>query len=161
MAGVGVGIVDIERVRRVMLRTPRFALRVFTEEERAWCAARPNPYAAYAGCFAARVAVLKALDGGFGSGVAFSDVSVGHDERGKPVVVLAGGARVLAAARGVVEVYLSITHTRTVAVANAVAATPSSQPRREERVREKDVLAAQFRQARQLLDDLDRKEGDA
>lgn len=161
MAGVGVDIIEIERVRAAMLRTPRFALRVFTPEERAYCDKRGNPYASYAGCFAAREAVLKALGVGFGDGVGYQDVSVGHDERGRPVALLAGRAREIAEGQGVTEVYLSISHTHDVAVANAVAATPASQPRRDERVDEKALIAAQFKEARSLLDELDRTEGDA
>ena len=157
VAGVGVDIVEIERIRTALTRTPRFAERVFTPEERAYCESRPNPYASYAGCFAAREAVLKALGAGFGGGVGFSDVSVGHDAKGRPVAVLAGGALKLAQEQGVVDVYLSISHTHGVAVANAVAATPETQPRRDEKVDEKALIAAQFKQARSLLDELDRK----
>lgn len=161
MAGVGVDIVEIERVRRAMMRTPRFALRVFTPEEREYCDRRAHPFASYAGCFAAREAVLKALGTGFGEGIGFQDVSVGHDDRGKPLALLRGRALEVAQAQGISEIYLSISHTRDVAVANAVAATPASQPRRDERVDEKALIAAQFKEARSLLDELDRKGSDA
>ncbi len=161
VAGVGVDIVEIARVRAAMERTPRFAERVFTEAERAWCASRANPYASFAGCFAAREAVLKALGCGFGAGIGFADVSVDHDAKGRPVAVLAGGAAQRAREQGVTEVYLSISHTHGVAVANAVAATEQTQPRRDERVDEKALIAARFKEARSLLDELDRKESDA
>ena len=154
VAGVGVDIVEIARVRAAMERTPRFAERVFTEAERAWCASRANPYAA-------REAVLKALGCGFGAGIGFADVSVDHDAKGRPVAVLAGGAAQRAREQGVTEVYLSISHTHGVAVANAVAATEQTQPRRDERVDEKALIAARFKEARSLLEELDRKESDA
>lgn len=159
VAGIGVDIVEIDRIRTALTRTPRFKERVFTQEERAYCERRPNPYASYAGCFAAREAVLKALGVGFGVGIGYTDVSVGHDAKGRPVAVLAGKAAELARAQGVTDVYISIAHTHGVAVANAVAATPESQPRREEKVDEKALIAAQFKEARSLLDELDRKEG--
>lgn len=159
VAGVGVDIVEIGRVRAAIERTPRFRERVFTPEERAYCEGRPNPWASYAGCFAAREAVLKALGSGFGGGVGFADVSVGHDEKGRPLAILVGGARELAERQGVREVYLSISHTQGVAVANALAATPEARPRREERVDDRAVIAARFREARSLLDELDRVEG--
>lgn len=161
VAGVGVDMVEIGRMRATMLRTPRFAERVFTPEERAYCEGRANPFASYAGCFAAREAVLKALGCGFGGGVGFQDVSVGHDPKGRPVALLAGGALEQARAQGVTDVYLSISHTQGVAVANAVAATEATQPRRDERVDEKALIAARFKEARSLLDELDRKEVDA
>ena len=157
VAGIGVDIVEIERVRAAMARTPRFKGRVFTQEECAYCESRTNPWASYAGCFAAREAVLKALGCGFGDGVGFADVSVGHDAKGKPVALLRGRARQIAEERGVSEVYLSISHTQGVAVANAVAATPESAPRREEKVDERAAMAARFKEARSLLDELDAK----
>ena len=161
MAGVGVDIVEISRVKAAMERTPRFGQRVFTPEEHAYCAGRANPYASYAGCFAAREAVLKALGVGFGDGIGYQDVSVGHDDRGKPLAVICGRALEVAREQGVTEVYLSISHTRDVAVANAVAATPASQPKRPERVDEKAVIAARFKEARSLLEELDSKGSDA
>ena len=51
--------------------------------------------------------------------------------------------------------------THGVAVANAVAATEQTQPRRDERVDEKAMLAARFKEARSLLDELDREESGA
>ena len=74
--------------------------------------------------------------------------SVGHDDRGKPLAVLCGRALEVAREQGVTEVYLSISHTRDVAVANAAAATPASQPKRPERVDEKAVItAARFKRS--------------
>lgn len=159
VAGIGVDIVSIERMKAILRRTPRFAQRVFTQEERRYCDQRSNPAASYAGCFAAREAVLKALGVGFGAGVGFSDVSVTHDEKGRPLAVLLGRARQIAEEQGVSDIYLSISHTHDVAVANAVAATPDSAPRREERFDEKAFLAREFKEARSLLDEIDRREG--
>lgn len=160
VAGIGVDIVEIGRVKAACERTPRFKARVFTPEEREWCERRANPWAAFAGCFAAREAVLKALGRGFGSGVGLQDVSVSHDEKGRPRAVLAGGALAAAREQGVQEVYLSISHTKGLAVANAVAATPEARPRRDERPDPKAELAARYRQARALLDGLeDTKDG--
>lgn len=155
VVGVGVDIVQIDRVRKACERTPRFRARVFTDEERAYCEARANPWAAFAGCFAAREAVMKSLGLGFGSGVGFRDVSVSHDGAGRPAAVLSGRALRAAREQGVVEVYLSISHTREVAVANAVAATAEARPRRDERPDPRAELAARYREARALLDGLD------
>ena len=72
--------------------------------------------------------------------------------------MLCGRALEVAREQGVTEVYLSISHTRRdVAVANAAAATPASQPKRPERVDEKAVIAARFKEARSLLEELDSK----
>jgi holo-[acyl-carrier protein] synthase len=162
MAGIGVDIVQIERVRAALERTPRFRERVFTREERAYCDRRANPYASYAGCFAAREAVLKALGCGFGDGVGWCDVSVTHDDRGRPQVLLAGKAARVAEEQGVTDLYLSISHTNDVAVANAVAATGEVRPTRPAPARrdEAALLAARFKEARGFLDELDQGKGD-
>ena len=92
VAGIGVDIVEIERMRAILERTPRFKQRVFTETEQEYCDKRSNPAASYAACFAAREAVLKALGTGF-SGMGLKDVSVDHDDRGKPLAILTGKAQ--------------------------------------------------------------------
>lgn len=155
-AGVGVDMVDIARMERVLARTPRVRERVFTKEERAYCDRRARPAEHYAARFAAREAVLKALGTGF-AGVGLADVSVAMDERtGAPRAVLAGAAAAEAARQGVVEVALSLSHTRDVAVANAVAVTEDARPVKEERPDPRANLAASFKEARSVLDDLER-----
>lgn len=160
LAGVGVDIVEIGRMRDVLARTPRMRYRVFTQVERAWCDGRANPAASYAGCFAVREAVLKALGVGFARGVAYDDVSVDHDDKGRPVAVLAGRAAQIAAEQGVDEVFISISHTRELAVANAVLSRPEVRPSPPEKQDERAVMAAQFKAARALLDELDAGEQD-
>ena len=75
MAGIGVDMLEIERMERVLARRPNFARRVFTEEERAYCEKCARPAEHYAARFAAREAVVKALGTGFSDGVSFRDVS--------------------------------------------------------------------------------------
>src|SRR4029077_2643322 len=58
---VGVDLIEIERVRRALDRYPRFRERCFTDAERAYCDSRPNPAQSYAGRFAGKEAVGKAL----------------------------------------------------------------------------------------------------
>ena len=96
LAGVGVDIVEISRMEKILSRTPRFALRVFTDEEREYCEHSTRPAAHYACRFAAREAVLKALGCGFGKGVRFDDVSVSRDAAGRPQAVLKGRAAEIA-----------------------------------------------------------------
>ncbi|MDQ3913845.1 MAG: holo-ACP synthase [Actinomycetota bacterium] len=59
---VGVDVVEIARFEALLARSPRFATRFFTDEERAHCAGAPAPAASFAGTFAAKEAVMKALD---------------------------------------------------------------------------------------------------
>ena len=78
-AGIGVDIVEISRMKSILEKTPSFARRVFTEEERAYCDASSRPAAHYASCFASREAVLKALGTRFSQGAGRKDVSVTRD----------------------------------------------------------------------------------
>ena len=61
--GLGVDICEIERMERAIGRHPAMRERVFTPEERAYCDAKARPAESYAGRFAAREAVIKALGG--------------------------------------------------------------------------------------------------
>ena len=79
LAGIGVDIVEIDRIERILERTPSFARRVFTEEEISYCERTRRPAEHYAGRFAAREAVLKALGTGFSGGIGLKDVWVTRD----------------------------------------------------------------------------------
>jgi holo-[acyl-carrier protein] synthase len=61
---VGTDLIEIARIRRALARYESFRERCFTEAERAYCDSRPNPAQSYAGRFAGKEAVGKAL--GFG-----------------------------------------------------------------------------------------------
>jgi holo-[acyl-carrier protein] synthase len=154
MTGLGVDIVEIDRMREALRRHPRMKERLFSDEERAYCEARNKPEIHYAMRFAAKEAVLKALGTGF-SGVRFRDVEVVRDERGRPVPRLTGKAAEFAEAAGVVEMHLSLSFTHTNAVASAVAITEEMRPQREPEVLSpQQRLAASFKDARSLLDDV-------
>ena len=91
--GLGVDIVEIERMRRILARTPSFARKVFSEAERAYCDAKANPEVHYATRFAAKEAVVKALGTGFSEGIGVRDIEVRRTTKGRPYVVLTGRAR--------------------------------------------------------------------
>lgn len=160
-ASIGVDMLEIERMERAMRRRPSILDRVFTDEERAYCDARPRPAEHYAARFAAREAVLKALGIGFGKGVGLKDVTVRNDEQGRPIAVLTGRAAQVAAEQGVQEVALSLSHTHDVAVANAVLVTADVRPKVEERRDPAAELLASFKSARTVIDELERLQRDA
>ena len=156
LAGIGVDIIEIARVERALKRTPRMAQRLFTDEERAYCERTARPAQHYAGRFAAREAVLKALGTGFSQGIGLKDVSVTRDESGRPQVLLAGRAAEVAAEQGVLEIALALSFTRDMAVANAVAVTEAARPHRDEARDPDRELAASFKEARSVIDELER-----
>jgi len=115
---VGVDLIEIERIRRALARHGEsFKERCFTEAERAYCDSKPNPPQHYAGRFAAKEAVGKAL----GSGVYFTWKEIEIRGRPKPGVYLSGRTAAWAAKVGAVKIELSMTHSRELAAAVAVA----------------------------------------
>jgi holo-[acyl-carrier protein] synthase len=117
---VGIDLIEIERIRRALERYPGFRDRCFTPAEQAYCDSRANPAESYAGRFAGKEAVGKAL----GVGVRFTWKEIEIVGRPKPGVTLYG--RTLAAAErlraGAID--LSMTHSRELAAAICVVAVP-------------------------------------
>ncbi len=128
ITGLGVDIVEIDRMRAALERHPRMKERLFSAEERQYCDKRNRPEIHYALRFAAKEAVLKALGSGF-SGMRFTDVEVARDSSGRPTPVLKGRAAQLAEDHGVLEMHLSLSFTHTTAVASAVAITEDRRPK--------------------------------
>ena len=78
----------------MLLRTPRFAERVFTQAERDYCESRGVVSAQhYAARFAAKEATLKALQTGWRGGISWQDVEVGSRENGAPYLIFTGEVR--------------------------------------------------------------------
>ena len=157
--GLGVDIVEIDRMARVLERTPRFRERVYSEDERAYCDKMARPAVHYATRFAAKEAVLKALGTGFSEGIAPSDVEVQRTSMGRPVAVLHRKAAEVAKELGVKEIPISLSYTHNEAVACAMAITFDSVKVAEQRVNPMDELAKQFKDARAMLDELPAQEG--
>ena len=115
---VGLDLIEIERVERALERHPeRFRSRCFTAREVEELDRKPKPPESYAGRFAAKEAIGKAL----GTGVHFTWTEIEVAGRGKPGVTLHGWTREVAERRGVVAIDVSITHSRTTSAAVAIA----------------------------------------
>ena len=118
---VGIDIIEVRRVRETIERTPRFAERVFTDAERAYCESRGAVAAQhYAARFAAKEAALKALQTGWSGGISWQDVEVATKDSGAPVILFHGRARELYDASGATAAHLSIAHTTEHAIAEVV-----------------------------------------
>jgi holo-[acyl-carrier protein] synthase len=115
---VGVDLIEIERIRRTLARYPGFRDRCFTAAEQAYCDSRANPAESYAGRFAGKEAVGKAL----GIGVRFSWKEIEIVGRPKPSVKLSGRTQAAWERLGRGEIDLSMTHSRELAAAICVVA---------------------------------------
>ena len=142
---VGIDMIETDRVAAVLAKHPeRFLRRVFTPAEVAFCRGRVPELAAR---FAAKEAMMKALGTGARS-VAWRDIEVLPDRRGKPMVYLYGGARRRAETIGLDAIDVSLTHLASFAMAAVVCAQERpEQDRDEARARLVERL-----QARGLLD---------
>ena len=114
---VGVDLIEIARIRAALERHgDGFRERCFTEAERAYCDSKPNPPQHYAGRFAAKEAVGKAL----GSGVYFTWKEIEIRGRPKPGVYLSGRTAAWAEKVKAGKIELSMTHSRELAAAVAL-----------------------------------------
>ncbi len=119
---VGIDIVELERVAAALKRHgQRFIDRVYTPIEAAICRGRPGEFAAR---FAAKEAVMKALGTG-ARGVAWREIEVLPNRRGKPLVYLHGRAQERAKEIELDGLDLSMSHSRQYAIAFVVAGANS------------------------------------
>lgn len=118
--GIGVDIVEVERIAQAVEGTASLQERVFTESEIRYCSERKARFQHLAGRFAAKEAALKALGTGWSSGIRWQDVESVPDEKGKPQLLLHGKAKELFEQSGAHQALVSISHTDSHAVAVVV-----------------------------------------
>lgn len=88
--GIGSDLVRIPRIARTMQRFETFPARWFTDVEQKLAKRRKNPEVFFAGRFAAKEAIAKALGSGMGQSAHWVEISVDADESGRPVATLSG-----------------------------------------------------------------------
>jgi len=115
-AGIGIDLIEIERLEGALRRRPRLRERLFTPAELAYAEDRARPGQHLAARFAAKEAVIKALGG---LALAPSEIEIEGGAGEPPRVRLTGRAAEAAAGR---EVAISLTHSRESAAAVALAA---------------------------------------
>ncbi len=119
--GIGVDLVECARIQHSLDRFgDRFLHRVFTEGEIAYSQSMKFPARHLAARFAAKEALSKAFGTGIGKSMGWKDIDVHKKPSGEPFVVLEGGAKQLAAERGVAKVWITLSHTDNHAMAAIV-----------------------------------------
>ncbi|MFO0788091.1 MAG: holo-ACP synthase [Pirellulales bacterium] len=127
--GVGIDITECLRIAQMIERHGElFITRVYTDVEIEYCTTRKAATQHYAGRWAAKEAVLKALGTGWRRGIGWRDIEIRNDRSGAPTVQLRGGARDAMERAGIRQMHVTISHCRNYAVAYVVAEGDAKAP---------------------------------
>jgi holo-[acyl-carrier protein] synthase len=122
IVGHGVDIIEVDRIRRMIVDHPdHFLCRTYTPAEIAYAQREKRQAEIYAGRFAAKEAVMKALGTGWRRGVTFLDIEILQHPSGEPYVVLHGRTAEVARDHRIARIWISISHIAAVATASAIA----------------------------------------
>ncbi|WP_053955312.1 holo-ACP synthase [Inediibacterium massiliense] len=120
MKGIGIDIIEIDRISNAMNKNDKFLQRVFTKKEIKYFVSIDYRKNTIAGNFAAKEAVMKSLGTGLRN-FKWIDIEIERDHLGKPFVKLYNGAKEIADQKGIKEIMITISHSRDYAVAQALA----------------------------------------
>jgi holo-[acyl-carrier protein] synthase len=122
IVGIGTDIIECLRIAQMIERHgDLFINRVYTDYEIQYCQQRRAATQHFAGRWAAKEAVLKALGTGWVKGISWRDIEVRNERGGKPTVAFRGGARDVVERKAIHEMMISISHCRSHATALAIA----------------------------------------
>ena len=120
--GLGTDIIECLRIAKMIEKHGELFLnRVYTRSEIAYCSSRKAANQSYAGRWAVKEAVLKAMGTGWSRGIRWKDIEVVTDLTGKPSVAIHGVAKEICDEWGISEVLISLSHCRSHATATAIA----------------------------------------
>jgi holo-[acyl-carrier protein] synthase len=124
--GVGIDLVDLERIRLLLANKGEYAMtRFFSEREREYLATRSDATGHAAARIAAKEAVYKAMQSlPNARGIGWRDIEVSRDAEGRPAIMLHGIAARVSEEHGGLKVQISLTHSATSAGAIAVVEGP-------------------------------------
>jgi holo-[acyl-carrier protein] synthase len=121
IVGTGVDIVETSRIEAALQKHgERFARRIYTPAEMAYCEKFKNRAERLAARFAAKEAAFKALGTGLREGVHWLDVEITHLASGKPELILRGRAEEIACQMGVTRTAVSISHSDRYVIAQVI-----------------------------------------
>lgn len=113
---VGIDVVEVDRIRQALERTPGLSERCFTDNELAYCHRARDPAERLAARWAAKEAAIKCLGGGV-PGLDLRHVEVVRHDDGSPALRLQGEPAQRATDRGINSWLISMSHTATTAQA--------------------------------------------
>lgn len=119
--GSGIDLIEIDRIQFSVDRFGwRFLNRIFTPAEQAYCLKKKHSAESLAARFAAKEAGAKALGTGMSRGVTWLEIEVVRAPGGRPELVFHGRAELMAKKLGATHAALSLTHSKTLAMADVV-----------------------------------------
>ena len=125
--GIGTDIIECLRIAQMIERHgDLFLERVYTRREIEYCSQRKAATQHYAGRWAAKEAVLKAMGTGWARGISWKDIEVQNEPGGRPAIRLVGGAREACERQGMTSILISMSHCRSHATAYALAIDETS-----------------------------------
>jgi len=117
--GIGIDIVEVQRIEQLAEKHESFLARVYTETEISYCSKKKNRHQHFAARFAAKESVLKALGVGWARDVKWTDIEVVNDALGRPRINAYGEVKRLMEEKNIREILVSLSHTAHYAVASA------------------------------------------
>lgn len=109
--GIGIDLIEVERIKKLVEKSPRFLNRIFTPQEIRYCQDKKNKYQHYAARFAAKEAFFKAL----GRKIKWTDIGLTNLSSGQPQLEIKGTQ--LKEEFSIDNIHVSIAHLKEYAVA--------------------------------------------
>lgn len=156
--GIGVDIFEIARMRRALARHPKLKQQLFSDEEIRYAEAAHSACEHFSAFFAAKEAVVKALGLGFCPALRPLDISITHDRAGKPQVVFSDAAKKCVDELNIAQVVVSLSHTQTLAIANALALPELPHESPQAPLTPEDKMRLSYKQALHILDEFSQQE---
>jgi holo-[acyl-carrier protein] synthase len=116
--GIGTDIIEVSRIEKAISSYgDRFLDKIFTVTEQEYCNKHKDSSRHFAGRFAAKEAIVKALGKGIGREIHWCDIEILNDEKGKPFIVFTPRVKDLLDDP---DVIISISHCKEYATATAI-----------------------------------------
>ena len=120
ITGIGIDIIETERVAKKIAKEKGFREFVFSELEINYCENNKNKVEHYAARFAAKEALLKAIGTGFSVNFVLKEIEIMNDKMGRPSFSFKGETKINIEAKGILHIHLSMSHQKNIACATVV-----------------------------------------
>lgn len=115
--GIGCDIIEVSRIKKVLSKDIGFKEKVFTKAEILLCESKGNSFQSYAARFAAKEALMKALQTGWAEGVSFQEIEVLNLDSGAPIMNLFGKTKAYSDRQNITSIKVSLSHLKEMAMA--------------------------------------------